>query len=202
MKKIFIAIFTLLFLNGCQNGTDQKKDIIQNISNLVEPLTYTQILETEIKPALSVDFDFPISYQYENGCFAFAVNHILEYKFDKKVDLYEAEKIIKKPRYVLWDVDYITAFLDEYDIKMKWYKDSETFFRFLEEGEPIVMQYPYEVPGDRYIGHLVSVYSFDEDGVWASDSISGKHILIEYPLVFNQSGRYTRYGFATVWLDE
>lgn len=178
------------------------KSAIQKIAKDITPLTYTEILATGIQPALNKDFDFPLSYQYENGCFAFAVNHVLEYKFDKKLDLYEAEKIIKKPRYVLWDVDYISAFLDEYDIEMDWYKDAETFFKFLEEGEPIVMQYPYEVPGNKYIGHLVAVYSFDDEGVWVADSISGKHIHIEYSWVFNQTNKYTRYGFATVWLDE
>ncbi len=199
---LLLAVSLIILASGCQAGAYEPHPFVQQIAKKITPLDYQEILETGVKPALDPGFDFPISYQYENGCFAFAVNHILEYKFNKKLDLYEAEKIIKKPRYVLWDVDYITAFLNEYDIEMIWYKDAETFFKLLEEGEPIVMQYPYKVPGDRYIGHLVAVYSFDNEGVWVSDSISGKHIRIEYPLVFNRSNKYTRYGFATVLLDE
>ena len=164
--------------------------------------TYSEILQSGVEPSLPTDFEFPNSYQYENGCFAFAVNHVLEYKFDKTVDLYEAEKIIKKPRKVLWNVEYITAFLNEYDLEMVWYKDAETFFKLLSEGEPLVIQYPYDIGNDRYIGHLVATYSFDETGVWATDSISGKNIHIDYDLVFNKTGKYTRYGFATVWTKD
>ncbi len=83
-----------------------------------------------------------------------------------------------------------------------WYKDAETFFRFLVDGEPLVIQYPYGFGNDRYIGHLVATYSFDDTGVWATDSISGENIHINYDLVFNKTGKYTRYGFATVWLDD
>lgn len=194
-------LFSMIVLSGC-SPRETADILIKKVAENVLPRTYTEILDSGIKPAIDVDFDFPISYQYENGCFAFAVKHVLEYKFDETIDLYEAEKIIKKPRSVLWDVDYITAFLNEYDIEMTWYKDVETFFRLLESGEPIVMQYPYKVGKDRYIGHLVAVYSFDDKGVFVSDSISGKHINIEYSLVFNQTGRYTRYGFARVSLDE
>ncbi|MCD6109657.1 hypothetical protein J7J83_02780 [bacterium] len=103
---------------------------------------------------------------------------------------------------VLWNVDYITDFLNEYDLKMYWYKDASNFFNFLSKGELLVIQYPYGVGNDRYIGHLVVVYSFDKTGVWATDSISGENIHINYDLVFNKTGKYTRYGFATVWLDD
>ena len=173
------------------------------ISSVRLPIpTYKQILATGVKPALPADFKFPNSYQYQNGCFAFAVDHVIEYKFNKTIDLYEAEKKIKKPREVLWNVEYITDFLNEYDLKMYWYKDAETFFRFLVDGEPLVIQYPYDIGNDRYIGHLVATYSFDDTGVWAADSISGKNIHINYDLVFNKTGKYTRYGFATVWMKD
>jgi hypothetical protein len=200
IRKVFSSLLIanlFFFLSGCQ-----QHPIIQEFAKEISPRTYEEILETGIEPAIEKDYKFPISYQYENGCFAFAVNHILQYKFDKKIDLYEAEKIVKKPRKVLWDANYINKFLDEYDITMHWYKDSETFFNFLEEGEPLVIQYPYKVGEDIYIGHLVAAFSFDDEGVWAADSISGKNILVPYDLVFGKSGRYTRYGFATVWLDE
>lgn len=195
MKKIFSLIlvtFMSISFAGC--NTDLIPDIPMR--------TYTEILDSGVEPALDKDTDFPISYQYENGCFAFAVKHVLEYKFDETIDLYEAEKIIKKPRKVLWNVEYITVFLNEYDIEMHWYKDAETFFKFLSEGEPLVIQYPYDIGNDRYIGHLVAAFSFDETGVWAADSISGKNIHIDYDLVFNKTGKYTRYGFATVWLEK
>lgn len=192
MKKLVTLIVVLVSfatLTGCKASD-------------ISPRTYEQIIESGVQPAIEKDYKFPISYQYENGCFAFAVKHVLEYKYDQTLDLYEAEKIIEKPRYVLWDVNYITKFLDEYEIEMVWYKDAETFFKLLQIGEPLVIQYPYEVGEERYIGHLVAVYSFDETGVWASDSISGKYLHLDYSQVFGKSEKYTRYGFATVWINE
>jgi len=193
MKLYLVLIFVMasLLLNGCA---------VPSVSLPVP--TYKQILITGVKPVLPVDFKFPNSYQYQNGCFAFAVNHVLEYKFDKTVDLYKAEKKIKKPRNVLWNVDYITDFLNEYDIKMYWYKDAGSFFDFLSKGEPLVIQYPYDIGHGKAIGHLVATYSFDQTGVWAADSISGRNIHIDYDLVFNKTDKYTRYGFATVWMDD
>lgn len=191
-KVIALSIVGAIFLTGCA--------VTESLTRSYMPSrNYDDILAHGVYPLLEIDYSFPNSNQYKNGCFAFAVKHILEYKFDETIDLYEAEKIINKPRTVLWDVDYITAFLDEYDIKLKWYKDAETFFDFLAEGEPLVIQYPYDIGDDTFIGHLVAAYSFDETGVWAADSISGKAIHIDYDLVFNKSGTHTRYGFATVW---
>jgi hypothetical protein len=192
MKRLItyiVILFSFATLTGC-SAPD------------ISPRTYDQILESGIKPAIEIDYKFPISYQYENGCFAFAVNHVLKYKYDETIDLYEAEKIIDKPRYVLWNVEYITKFLNEYEIEMVWYKDSETFFKMLQIGEPLVIQYPYKVGENRYIGHLVAAYSFDDEGVWVSDSISGKYLHLDYSQVFGKSDKYTRYGFATVWTNE
>lgn len=188
------AVF-IPFLSGCAVSEQVMRAHIPSRS-------YNEILADGVKPSLSPEYAFPNSYQYQNGCFAFAVKHVLEYKFDETVDVYEAETIINKPRTVLWNVDYITAFLEEYDITMTWYKDAETFFDFLSQGEPLVIQYPYDVGDDTFIGHLVAAYSFDETGVWAADSISGENIHIEYDLVFNKSGTHTRYGFATVWIKK
>jgi hypothetical protein len=191
-KVIMLSIIVAVFLTGCAASEQVMRSYIQSRS-------YSEILEDGALPSLKPDYAFPNSHQYQNGCFAFAVKHILEYKFDKTINLYEAEKIINKPRTVLWDVDYITAFLEEYDITLTWYKDVETFFGFLAQGEPLVIQYPYDIGDNTFIGHLVAAYSFDETGVWAADSISGETIHIDYDLVFNKSGTHTRYGFATVW---
>lgn len=191
-KVIALSIVGTIFLTGCTVPE-------QVMRAQVSSRSYNAILADDVHPSLSPEYDFPNSYQYQNGCFAFAVKHILEYKFDETIDLYEAEDKLNKPRNVLWDVNYITAFLEEYDITMTWYKDAETFFDFLAQGEPLVIQYPYDIGDDTFIGHLVAAYSFDETGVWAADSISGKAIHIDYDLVFNKSGTHTRYGFATVW---
>lgn len=189
MKKILLSLLALLVLVGCENV-----GFVENIPSL----TYEQILVQRIEPAISPDYKFPSGHQYMNGCFAFAVNNVLQYKYDKKLDLLEAEKKVKKPRAILWTGEYIMKFLDEYDLKMVWYKDAENFFKFLEEGEPVVMQFTIPIETGELIGHIVTAYSFDDKGIWIADSLKGKTHRIDFSEVFTKKGDETRYGFATV----
>jgi hypothetical protein len=152
----------------------------------------------EIKPGIADDYLFPVSNQFQNGCFAFAVKHIVEYKYGVKIDPYKVEESINKPRSDLWTSEHISNFLEEYDLKIKWYTDAKTFFSLLQKGEPVLIQYKYQISENKWIGHFVAAYSFDSKGVWISDSISGKRIRIPFTDVFDTNGLQTQFGFATI----
>jgi ABC-type bacteriocin/lantibiotic exporter with double-glycine peptidase domain len=162
------------------------------------PPSYREILSLHITPKIKPGYSFPVSVQYYNGCLAFAINHILEYKYGKKIDLRQAEKKIKKPRKDLWTETHIRNFLKEYKITLSWYERADIFFTLLKQGEPVMIQYKYYLSKKSWVGHFVAVYSFDDTGVFVSDSVSGKRIHLSYNQVFNDSGRYTQFGFARV----
>lgn len=165
-------------------------------------LTLSRLQKSHMKPALNPDYAFPVSKQYRRGCFAFAVNHILEYSYNTKLDLIEAEKKIKKPREDLWTRTHIENFLNAYNLQMLWYDDVDTFFDFLSNGIPVMIQYRWYNSETNWVGHFVVAYSFDENGVWVSDSISVKRIHLPYDDVLETSGEYTRYSFALVEKNE
>lgn len=203
-KSILAITVLLFFVTGCGNDVNKmeavKKAISTQISSQAEVLKrpYSEIVKTEIQPGIAPDFAFPKGYQYENGCFGFAIQYIVEHKFGETIDMVKAEKIIKKPRYELWTFNYIKDFLEEYGLDLKWYNDSETFFEFLEAGEPLLIQYKYQVGQNTWISHFVAVYSFDEDGVWISQSITNKHEKIPYRHIFKPDEITTQFRFAVV----
>lgn len=164
--------------------------------------TYTEILNDGIEPKFAPDYTFPLSPQYKNGCFAFAINHILIEKYGEGIDLYEAEKTIGKPRSDLWTLEYIGNFLSEYNITLNWSMDGEKFFEYLINGEPVMIQYKYYISDEKWIGHFVAVYSFDEEGVWVSESISNTRKQLLYSDVFSLDEKHLQFPFATVSRDE
>jgi len=195
-----IVLPFLFFAPGCAENLN-KDEILKQASTIQENIvkrSYVDILKSGVQPGIKPDYAFPKGYQYENGCFGFAIKYIVEYKFGETLDMLQAEKIIKKPRYELWTLNYIKDFLEEYGIVLNWYHDSEKFFKFLEEGEPLLIQYKYPVAENRWISHFVAVYSFDLEGVWISQSVTNKHEKVLYKDVFKPDGMTTQFMFATV----
>lgn len=162
--------------------------------------TYQEIIGLEPMPIAGIasDYPFPFSPQYRNGCFAFAANHIVMYKYGLDIDLLEAEEKIDKSRDVLWEKKYIEKFLNEYDLEMEIYNDADNFFKFLAQGEPVMIQYKYPLEDDKWVGHLVAAYSFDDQGVWVSDSLENKNLLLDYDQVFDNTGRKTQFSYFTI----
>jgi len=166
--------------------------------NELDALPFWEIVSPALTPKIKADYAFPVSVQFKNGCFAFAVNHIAEYKFALKINLYEAEKKINKPRTDLWTHEHIKNFLTAYKLKLTWDNRADIFFHLLKNGEPVMIQYKHYLSNTSWVGHFVAVYSFDATGVFVSDSISGKRIHLAYERVFDQSGKYTQFSFAVV----
>lgn len=200
MKKLlFLSLSLLLFASYELNNAQSDQPFLKLSEEKVNfGKTYQELLNSGMKPKIAPEYDFPTSYQYLNGCFAFALNNIMEYKYGEKLDLLEAEKIIEKPREVLWNKEYKEKFLNAYNLNRNLYSDAETFFRLMQDGEPFMISYLIDLDDGRQIGHLVSAYSFDANGVWISDPLKGKNIHLEYEKVFSDDGRNTRYAFYTI----
>ena len=181
ITKILFIIISIFIFTGLKRNTD-----------------YKNILKSGIKPKLKTDYNFPVSNQFQNGCFGFAVKNIVKHKYNIDIDLKEAEKKINKPRNDLWTADHIKNFLREYNLQTKWYENAYSFFYFLSKGEPVIIQYKYYTSKNYWVGHFVAVCSFDQKGVWISETIEGKSKRIPYDKVFSKEGRDTVFPFAIV----
>lgn len=206
--KVFIIIAGFVFILCCQIYKEIEKDEsnLENADNTfsflegtVKPLeTYYEILSGDIIPGIKPDHEFPVAYQYKNGCFAFAVNSILEHKYGEKIDLLEAENKVGKPRNKLWEPNHMNKFLDVYKLEIKYFYAVENLFSFLEKGEPLIIQYEHEIFKNKIVGHIVAAYSFDKEGIYVSDSLSGKRTRLEYRKFLDSNGRYTKYPFGVL----
>lgn len=150
------------------------------------------------KPAIPADYDFPLTKQFQNGCFAFGISHIAAYKYGMKMDLQAAEQKVGKKRSELWSSSQITAFLDLFALACTWYTDADTFFDALSRAEPVLIQYKKWTSYDYWVGHFVAVYSFDSAGIWISESVSVQHLNLPYSCVFDETGKNTQFSFAIV----
>ena len=195
---ILVGISLLQFL-GCDRIERVQTYINEETTH---PKTYIEIINTDVKPGISTDYEFPLSAQYQNGCFAFGVKHIVKHKYDIDIDPYKVEKEINKPRSELWTIDHISNFLNKYDLKLRWFTDAETFFDLLKKGEPVLIQYKYPIADNKWIGHFVAVYSFDKEGVWIAESISNTRTKILYTDIFDTTGLQTQFSFATIDIKE
>lgn len=171
----------------------------QPIANLLEPnKTYQEILATDIQPKLKPDYEFPTSFQYLNGCYGFAVGHILMDR-GQPFDMLEMEKKIEKPREKLWGKEYKNRLAEAYNLELKLDKNPEHLFDLLAAGEAVVLsyQYPLEEEGE-WILHAVAAYSFDDQGIWVSETMSGQRKRVPYEKVFTPKGDETQYHFTRV----
>ncbi len=155
--------------------------------------TYHQVLQTGIKPKLKSDFTFPVSKQSASRCFAYAIKHVVYHQYKLEMDIPWAEKKIDKHPRVLWGPGHIMNLLRLYKLKANWRTDPETFFRALEKGQPVVIQYLY-----GNVGHFVAVYSFDSKGVWISESVKNKRMHLPYYTLFKKEGRVKIYAYGLI----
>ncbi len=212
MKKILIftaAIAPFLLSGGCSNGEGgslfldriasfNAQEGGEIVAEETEERSYQEILLDKIPPGISPDEEFPVSEQFQNGCFAFGVKHIVTYKYGEDLDLNDIEKIIEKPRSDLWTAEHIRNFLAETSLGLAWYEESETFFEFLRKGEPVLIQYWYPLRDGRQIGHFVAAYSYDDEGIWISESIAGKNTRLPFSDIFSSDGQILEFPFAVV----
>ncbi len=197
---ITLALLTALFIvfkPGLASVQQEDEALFLEESTFEGLETYQEILATGVVPQVPPDYEFPASFQYLNGCFGFSVGHIL---MDRgwEFDMLEMEERIQKPREVLWNNEWRETLAEAYDLELESYKSPELLFQLLEDGETFVLRYEYPLEGDEWILHAVAAYSFDQDGIWVSDSLSGGTKVIPYEKVFTEKGDETRYTFTRV----
>lgn len=186
---IGLSVFSLFFFKNSLN--------LKAATLITKNETYHEVLATGIRPALAPDYEFPTSFQYLNGCYGFAVGHIL---MDRgyAIDMLEMEKRIEKPREKLWEKQYKKRLAEVYDLELKYYKDPKYLFELLTQGEAVVIGYQYPLEDEKWILHAVAAYSFDDVGFWISETMSGQRKRVPYEKVFTEKGDETQYRFTQV----
>lgn len=141
-----------------------------------EDLSYEDVLATGITANYPGDMDFPAYSQsgWSYGCYTFAVKNVLAFKYDFILDVADMQDRIGWDGAFIWTPEESQNFATEYDVDdvFTYYGSAEFFLKKLAMGEPMVLYIPYYV-GSENIGHQVAAYSFDENGVWIADSLSG-----------------------------
>ncbi len=158
-------------------------------------LSYEDVLATGIQPAYPGDMEFSTYSQsaYPYGCYAFATKNILDWKYDWTLDVSEVKTAIGWDGTFIWSSDEFEKFAEIYDVDVlfTYMGSAEFFFKKLAFGEPMILYIPYYL-NEVNIGHNLVAYSFDEEGVWVADSLSGgvqRHI--GYDEVFVDGENYT-----------
>lgn len=145
-----------------------------------DEIDYKDILAGGYKPKLPPDYKFPASQQTGYDCAYYSIKHLVQYKYDVVLDI---EKI--KARYGL----------EKYGFKEYAYcMTANTFFYFLITGEPVIVGYNYHFKDGSSMWHYVVAYSFDQNGIWISDSAGAKRWRIDYDRFISMDG-YQGYPF-------
>ena len=149
---------------------------IFELSDDTRTITYQDMLDSGIEPAYPSDMLFASHSQsaYPYGCYAFATKNLLEWKYDWFLDIAEVQETIGWDGTFIWSPSEFLTFAEEYevDVIFTYNGTAEFFFKKLAAGEPMVLYIPYNLNGVN-IGHNLVAYSFDDEGVWVADSLSG-----------------------------
>jgi len=147
---------------------------------------YRQMLSKGMNPGIDPAFPFPVSGQRFNSkaCELFAMKHILNYKYKENNDVDNWEKMMNKGHYDSWgQVTDIQVLMKKIGLEYGSYKaDIGLLFYYLCKGEPVISEREF---GNDQHSHSVAAYSFDEKGVWLSDSANGKRWNIDYDTFFH-----------------
>ncbi|MFA5855418.1 MAG: S-layer homology domain-containing protein [Candidatus Gracilibacteria bacterium] len=176
-------------------GTPVEVRIVTYANMMYQKQSYEDMLRTGIQPAYAPGSHFPANSQsgWSYGCYAFAVKSLLEFKYGMNLNISEVQDRIGWDGSFLWDPTEAGNFAREYDVDLLfgYYAPAEYFFKKLSAGEPIILYIPYYV-GSENVGHQIVAYSFDENGVWISDSLQGGiNREIPYTDVFVDGANYT-----------
>ncbi|MFH1298494.1 MAG: S-layer homology domain-containing protein, partial [Patescibacteria group bacterium] len=160
-----------------------------------EDLTYEEVLATGILPAIPPEYDFPAASQtgYPYACYGFAVKNLMEYRFGDFIEIEDLKTSIGWDGEWLWESDEFDNFAASYkaDVVFSYNASPDFFLKKLARGVPLVVAVPYFI-GDENVWHDVVAYSFDEEGVWTSDSDGGVTARIGFDEVFYEGQNFTR----------
>lgn len=160
-----------------------------------DDLSYQDVLYTGLAAAYPPDMDMTIYSQsgWPYGCYGFAVKNVMAWKYGEILDMSDVAETTGWDGFYIWDHVQFSSFAENYDtdLIMTYYGSAEFFLKKLAAGEPVVLYIPYYI-GEDNVGHQVMAYSFDEDGVFIADSLSGgAQREIGYDEVFLDGANYT-----------
>ncbi len=139
-------------------------------------------------PKLAPGYKFPLKLQTQNACYFFAVRNILNYKYGTNLDIKKLEKETKKDRNKISSIADVDKFNKAAGVKVVKLRTMKSFFESLQKGEPLIVTYMYQTKnkkGEKVgIPHIVAAYSFDGDGVWVAETVSGQRKRIPYEEIF------------------
>ncbi|MBN1411870.1 MAG: ankyrin repeat domain-containing protein [Spirochaetales bacterium] len=191
--------YGLALFFGQEKTTDfLKQKLGKNILLASGEASYKEILDAGIKPGIGPEYKFPLSKQHSNACFGFALKHILKYKYNQDMDVSSVEKKIKKSTKKLWSAKNINDCTNLLKVRLDWHRSAAELFSYLMKGEPVLLQYQYYTSKKNWIGHYVAAYSFDDKGIWVAESIKNKRTRLKYSELFDESGKFIDYEYATV----
>ncbi len=161
-----------------------------------DKLSYQEVLATGIEPAYPSDMDIPNNPQtyYPYGCYGFSTKNLLEWKYGEILDIEDLMETTGWNGEFLFSPETMTLFTESYylDLIHTYNASAEYFFKKLAKGELMVVTIPLFLSTGENIWHNVVAYSFDDDGVWISNSLSGGfQERIGYEEIFYDDNHYT-----------
>jgi|GEM_PF-4255434 len=207
--KLLIENKADIFLRNNKNLTAYQTAILKNqlksaeflelkadrYSFLMKDLvSYKTILKSDIKPGLKPQYKFPCTKQPKYECFGYAVKHIVKYKYDIDIDVIKSDKITGRNTDWGWNLNDIKNFLQLHKLEIDSRYTANELFSFLMQGEPVIIWYKIS----KNWGHWVSAYSFDNNGIWISESITNKRICIPYNKIFESDGINCKGSFMVI----
>lgn len=156
-------------------------------------ITSSEYWSTGFRPLLATNYAFPLKQQSLNACYFYSARNIYAYKTGKNFDV---ESILKKtgkdPKTLSNWEDQKKFDTEAHLIKEEFY-NIETLFSSLQKGEPIAISYMLSYKNKRgetvTVSHVTAAYSFDDQGIWVAETVSGKRVRVAYSEVFDGNGK-------------
>jgi hypothetical protein len=105
------------------------------------------------------------------------IKHILQYKYGEKHEVEQWEKMLSKAPDSVWLSNDIYLLMQKLGLETEYSgRDLGLFFYYLVTGEPVITRVAEN--------HSVVAYSFDQTGVWISDSGANKRKHVAYETLF------------------
>jgi len=141
------------------------------------------------KPYLKTNYNFPVTQQSLNWCYAFSIRNILKYKHWIWIYISKVEELIWKNPWSLWTYNSMSEFNKLVHIEANKYYNIDTLINSLQVWEPIAVSYmlkyySYKDKKYNYVPHIVAAYSFDEKWVWIAETVTNKRLRINWDELF------------------
>lgn len=148
-------------------------------------------LQAGYKPYLNTNYYFPLKGQTLNWCYAFSVRNILKYKNGIWVYIPKIEEAISKKWSDLWTYNLMSKHDNYVHVEKNSYYNIDTLISSLQVWEPVIISYmlkyySYKDKIYKKVPHLVAAYSFDNNWIWVSETVTNRRKIIPWEEVFTK----------------